>query len=180
MLSIDQAHACFVHQCAGALWARLLPAVPLPPPEALHTLAGLALSVAAFCIAALCLHRLSLRALGSSPRGARLADLSLLIFCAHPASVFYSAAYSEALFAACTWAGLLLLPGRHWAGVAALTAAAAARSNGILGVWFPLHKLLATWRVAPRGQRPWREAVRTVSSCIVILAPYVVMQGELG
>ncbi len=106
----------------------------------------------------------------------RVADLAVLFFCCNPASVFYSAAYSEAFFAAATWAGLLLLPRRHWAGVAALAAASAARSNGILGVWFPLHKALAA--AAAQRRLPLHEAGRAVLSCAVILAPYVAMQGE--
>lgn len=162
---------------AALIQRRLVPGTALPPPEALHTLAALALNAGTFSAAALCLHRLGLRVLGGGARGARLADLSLLLFCANPASVFYSAPYTEALFAACTWAGLLLLPRAHWAGVAALAAAAAARSNGILGVWFPLHKLLAAWRHAPQGRLPWREVARTAASCAAILAPYAAMQG---
>lgn len=61
---------------------------------------------------------------------AQLADLSILLFCCNPASVFYSAAYTEALFAALTWTALLLLPGHPWAAVALLAAAGGARSNG--------------------------------------------------
>jgi phosphatidylinositol glycan class V len=145
------------------------------PPEAAHTLVGLALSIAAFCLGALCLHRLTHRALSAHKDCERLADLSLLFFCCNPASVFYSAAYSESLFAAATWLGLLLLPARHWAGVGALAVAAAARSNGILGVWFPLHKLLAAAR--RQGRLPMGEAVRAGLSCCVILAPYAAIQG---
>ncbi|KAL4444210.1 hypothetical protein ABPG75_011947 [Micractinium tetrahymenae] len=107
-------------------------------------------------------------------QGECIADLALLFFCCNPASVFYSAAYSEALFAAATWAGLLLLPRRHWAGVAALAAASAMRSNGILGMWFPLHKALAA--AAAHSKLPLREAGRAALSCAIILAPYVAMQ----
>lgn len=138
--------------------------------------AGLALNVAAFAAAALCLHRLSVRTLGTG----RLADLAALFFCLNPASVFYSAAYSEALFAAGTWAGLLLLPTHHWAGVAAFALAAAARSNGILAVWFPLHALLAAWQRRGGVAPPLRDALRAALSCCVILAPYIAMQGGLG
>ena len=95
-----------------------------PPHEAALVLAGLALNAAAFCAAALCLHRLSLRVLADAGhRGTRgnaaaasdpgsvrsMANLSVLLFCFNPASVFYSAAYSESLFVAATWVGLLLL-----------------------------------------------------------------------
>lgn len=137
--------------------------------------AGLAVNVAAFAAAALCLHRLTLRTLGIE----RLADAAALFFCLNPASVFYSAAYSEALFAAGTWAGMLLLPSHHWAGVAALALAGAARSNGILAVWFPLHALLAAWRRRGSAQPPMRDALRAALRCCAILAPYVAMQGGL-
>lgn len=109
-------------------------------------------------------------------QGERAADLALLFFCCNPASVFYSAAYSEALFAAASWAGLLLLPRWHWAGVAALAAASAMRSNGILAAWFPLHKALAA--AAAQRRLPLRETCRAVLSCAAILAPYAAMQGE--
>jgi phosphatidylinositol glycan class V len=168
-------HEVAPHVCAGL--SRWLPL------DAVYTLAGLAISVAAFCIAALCLHRLGRRVLMSGSRGSgraaassHTADVALLLFCCNPASVFYSAAYSEALFAACTWAALLLLPHHHWAGVAALTAAAAARSNGLLGLWFPLHKLLSTW--FQRGGASLGEMARTLASCCLILTPYIGMQGK--
>jgi phosphatidylinositol glycan class V len=145
------------------------------PPEAGHALVALALSAGAFCLAALSLHRLTLRVLAAHKDCDRLANLSLLFFCCNPASVFYSAAYSESLFAAATWLGLLLLPGRHWAAVGALMVAAAARSNGILGAWSPLHKLLAAAR--RQGRLPLGEALRAGLSCCAILAPYAAMQG---
>ncbi|PSC76827.1 GPI mannosyltransferase 2 isoform A [Micractinium conductrix] len=109
----------------------------------------------------------------------RVADLALLFFCLNPASVFYSAAYSESVFAAATWAGLLLLPDAHWAGVAAFTVAAAARSNGILAVWFPLHTAAAAAAAAaarrPRHTAAW-DAARAALSAAVILTPYAAMQ----
>ena len=70
--------------------------------------------------------RLSLRTL----RDRRLADLALLLFCANPASVFHSAAYTEPLYAAASFFGLWLLPDRPAAAVATFVAASAARSNG--------------------------------------------------
>ena len=113
----------------------------------------------------------------------RVADLALLFFCLNPASVFYSAAYSESVFAAATWAGLLLLPDAHWAGVAAFTVAAAARSNGILAVWFPLHTAAAAAAAAaarrPRHTAAW-DAARAALSAAVILTPYAAMQGGYG
>ena len=56
-----------------------------------------------------------------------------------PASVFFIASYTEALFAAATFSGIALrLGGRPWAAALALGAATSLRSNGILGVLFLL------------------------------------------
>jgi phosphatidylinositol glycan class V len=171
------------------------------PAESLYTLVGLVVNVVAFCIAAVALHRcdphrtasrdacagtpnnanapaarrLCRLSLATLQQNADLANLSVLLFCFNPASVFYSAVYTEAIFAACTWSGLALLPTRHWAGVAALAAAGAARSNGILACWFLLHALAAEC-VRRKGVPP-ALVLRAAASCALVVAPYVAMQG---
>lgn len=70
--------------------------------------------------------RLSVQVLGDE----RWADAAVLFFCINPASVFYSAAYTESLFAAFTFWGMLLVYTNPWTAVAAFTLAAMARSNG--------------------------------------------------
>eukprot|EP00887_Chlorella_sp_A99_P001126 scaffold14.g1126.t1 len=143
------------------------------PAEAAFTLAGLAISLIAFCAAAAALHRLSLGLL----RDRRLADLSLLLFCFNPASVFYSAAYSESLFAGLTFWGMLLLSNSYWASVVLLAAASAARSNGILSCWFLIHQLLLLdWK--QEGRLRWAAALRTAGGCIAIVAPYAAHQAQ--
>jgi phosphatidylinositol glycan class V len=80
----------------------------------------------------------------------RLADTAVLLFCFNPASVFYTIGYTESLFAACTFTGMYFLhKNRLLLSTLAFTAGALSRSNGILSIWFPLHRLLShiytTW-----------------------------------
>jgi len=67
--------------------------------------AGMLVANLAFVAAALVLHRLGLATLG--PRRADTALLAALLFCASPASVFFSAVYTESPFALCSFAGML-------------------------------------------------------------------------
>lgn len=54
-----------------------------------------------------------------------------MFFCLNPASVFYSAAYTESLYAAATFAAMLALEWRAYKGfLLAAAASAATRSNG--------------------------------------------------
>lgn len=59
------------------------------------------------------------------------ADYATIFFCFNPASIFYSAVYTESLFAAASFVGMLLVEKQSfWAGVFCFALAAAARSNG--------------------------------------------------
>ncbi|KAL6770231.1 PIGV1 [Auxenochlorella protothecoides x Auxenochlorella symbiontica] len=150
--------------------AFLLPLHGLMPLESLLTLAGLLVNIAAFSAAALALWRLSVQVLGDE----RWADAAVLFFCINPASVFYSAAYTESLFAAFTFWGMLLVYTNPWTAVAAFTLAAMARSNGILGCWFLMHALLSsTFRT---GRVSWTGVLRCWIGCLTICAPYALMQ----
>lgn len=52
-------------------------------------------------------------------------------FCFNPASIFYSAVYTESLFAATSFLGMLLLEEKKfWSAVALFALSGAARSNG--------------------------------------------------
>lgn len=143
---------------------------PFIPVESLYTLIGLSINVFAFCIAAVALYKLSLRTIHNE----RIAIFSTILFCFNPASVFYSAVYTETLFAACSWLGFLLLPNRYWLGVLALTAASAARSNGVLACWFVLHPFMKD--LAMRRFVKMKCVIQTLLGCVCIVSPYVGMQ----
>ena len=66
-------------------------------------LSAVLVNVAAFVAAALALYELSRRVL----KDERLAYKSALYFCVSPASIFFSAAYTESLHAALSFAAML-------------------------------------------------------------------------
>ncbi|XP_054724420.1 GPI mannosyltransferase 2-like [Uloborus diversus] len=72
-----------------------------------------------------------------------LALSSALTYCFNPASIFFSALYSESLFACLTFGGLWALErGNHFTGVIALSLSAAVRSNGVMSFGFVGYLLL--------------------------------------
>jgi len=75
--------------------------------------------------------------------------VATLLYCINPASVFCSAAYTESLFLALSFAGLWHMYRKPWLATALLALAASARSNGILSGWFVLHnglqQLMRKW-----------------------------------
>jgi phosphatidylinositol glycan class V len=160
------------------------------PIESIYTALGLEVNIAAFCIAAVALHRLG----NSVLQNEELASLSVLLFCCNPASVFYSAAYTEALFAAFTWTGLVLLTFKsreskgggnfmYWAvGVLIFAVAGATRSNGILSAWFLIHPLLIETYTSLHSRKkacfPWKALLQTTVGCAVVWSPYCAMQGK--
>lgn len=68
---------------------------------------------------------------------------SALLFCINPASIFFSALYSEALFSLMTFSGLWTLEsGQYWVSLSLLGLSAAVRSNGVLLLGFLIHAIL--------------------------------------
>lgn len=64
-------------------------------------------------------------------KNAPAAAMATLLYCFNPASIFYSAAYTEALFACTTFMGMYQVQtGRQWKGALCLSLAAATRANG--------------------------------------------------
>ena len=90
----------------------------------------------------------------------RTAATATLLYCCNPASVFCSAAYTESLFLALSWAGLWHIHRKPWLATALFALASSARSNGILSVWFVLHKGLAV-----QLQRWPRQKVKQATGC---------------
>ncbi|KAK9827676.1 hypothetical protein WJX81_007104 [Elliptochloris bilobata] len=97
-------------------------------------------------LAALALHRLSLDVLQDSSLAAR----ATLMFCLTPASIFYSAIYTESLFAVLSFVGMLCARRSPWLATAAFAAATATRSNGILSCSYLVYAMLCNM-AAERG-----------------------------
>ncbi|CAI5520869.1 unnamed protein product [Closterium sp. Naga37s-1] len=139
----EQAYAFFpllpllMRLLATATPFRLL--LPILGAPATFALVGLLLSNATFIAAAYCLFRLTECVLSDS----RLALLSSLFFCPTPASTFYSAIYSESLFALLSFAAMWRVVSGRWFSASLLIAlSAAVRSNGVLHAGFFLFSLL--------------------------------------
>ncbi|KAL0048171.1 hypothetical protein WJX82_009179 [Trebouxia sp. C0006] len=117
-------------------------------PDAVLASAATCLSLAAFVTSAVYLHKLSMSIL----KDARLADLAALLYIWNPASIFYSVAYTESLFACTAFVGIFHLDQRPWLATVFFCAASAARSNGILHCWFVLHTTAKTLYHQYEGQ----------------------------
>jgi len=141
---------------------------------------GLVINLLAFCFAAVALHHLSVQITKSY----RLSNIAVIFFCFNPSSVFYSAAYTEALFAAFTWSGLVLLHrNRLWHGTFLLMAATGVRSNGILSCFFIAYKLIVSDGRIRHGSRIPLSFMKMmfplIVSCTLITFPNLAMQGKL-
>ena len=148
--------------------------------EISYLMVGLVINLVAFCFAAVALHRLSVQITKSHS----LSNLAVIFFCFNPSSVFYSAAYTEALFAAFTWSGLVLLHrNRLWRGTFLLMAATGVRSNGILNCFFIAYKLIVSDGISKHGSRRPLSLIKMmfplIVSCTLITSPNLAMQGKL-
>lgn len=121
-----------------------------------------------------------------------LAYKAALLFCINPASIFFTAPYSEALFALLSFQGMRHSLDNQYSKLCAIPfgLAAAARSNGILNIGFILHS-----RIQEFLEQEWCQMAKTVGkkkllipfkalpslcrvmeSCIIALAPFVAYQ----
>lgn len=91
------------------------------------------ISNASFVLAACALHRLSMRFVGK-----REAYIASLLFCLNPASIFMSSFYTESIFAACSFVGMIFASqGRRYAASFMFSVCASTRSNGaLLSIFF--------------------------------------------
>jgi len=90
-----------------------------------------------FVLSATTLYELGRIVLGSDALAYRAAQF----YCINPASVFFSAAYSESCFALLTFRGMLLLERNYWTSSAVFFAlSSAARSNGLINIGFLVHR----------------------------------------
>ncbi|KAF4527201.1 hypothetical protein B566_EDAN006128 [Ephemera danica] len=126
--------------------------------HSLIIIAFVVINIAFFVKAAQSLFDLSLVVL----RDEEMAYKSAVFFCFTPASVFFSAPYSESLFALCTFHGLLCNElNRTKTSAISLGLACATRSNGILNIGFPIYKRL----------RAFLHSASTKSLVLILLIP---------
>jgi phosphatidylinositol glycan class V len=151
----EQAHAFFplVPMLIRAVAYLLvwLPASLIPSTyEGVLVLAAWLLNTTAFIIAALSLHELTYcitrrhaKHDESRERCVQCAYTTALLFCFNPASVFFSSAYSESMFAMLTFTGYALAKHGQWfLAVACWTASSYARSNGTMTcLWIALETI---------------------------------------
>jgi phosphatidylinositol glycan class V len=124
-----------------------------------------------FPLAAFYLYRLSL-VLSDSDHWARRAALA---FCLTPASVFFSAPYTECCFALCSFVGMYaLITQSKLTAFAAFLVAAAVRSNGVLYggffLWPHVYELLRYRRVV------WRQLPFDLLAVAGLFAPTIAME----
>ncbi|KAL1528603.1 hypothetical protein AB1Y20_009941 [Prymnesium parvum] len=147
-----------------ALAALLAPFTSLCTQEA-FVVAGLLLSNTAFVVAACSLHELGKHVL----RDAQLAHRAALLFCVAPASIFFSSLYSESVFAAATFGGLLLLElGSPWTACLVLAAGSGCRANGLLNAPLILYHAACSSARRRRGDR--RQAWPAVGEALQLVA----------
>jgi len=90
-----------------------------------------------FVLSAVTLYELGHIVLGSDALAFRAAQF----YCINPASIFFSAAYSESCFALLAFRGMLSLERNFWTSSAIFFAlSGAARSNGLVNIGFLLHR----------------------------------------
>jgi len=90
-----------------------------------------------FLLSAMTLYELGRIVLGNDTLAYRAAQF----YCINPASVFFSAAYSESCYALLAFRGMLLLERNCWISSAVFFAlSSAARSNGLINIGFLLHR----------------------------------------
>ena len=132
-----------------------------------------------FVIAACLLHRLGRDVLSRS----REAHLAALLFCLNPASIFMSAFYTESLFAALSFGGMLLSYHDHkYAASFIFCLAAATRSNGIL-LSVLIIGLPSVWMVYAHStnltslrRNIWRYFVPAILPTMIPFVPFVLFQ----
>lgn len=194
----EQAHAFFplypwVARYAGRglrlVWPQLTPATAV-------VAAAVAVSNASFVLSAVALYRLSCCALGSQ----RAAQWTALAYCFNPASIFFSTAYSESLYALLTFLAFALLLGpaaatcHPWrrGALACISAlllcgATATRSNGVSNALvFCVQQLLWLKQSASGSGRHAFRAAQMVcmlgnlciiaAQCLLIVSPSALFQ----
>uniref|UniRef100_T1J1J6 GPI mannosyltransferase 2 n=1 Tax=Strigamia maritima TaxID=126957 RepID=T1J1J6_STRMM len=102
-------------------------------------ISGLFINLMCFAASAEILYELSRCVL----KDENLAFRAALLYCMNPASVFFSAIYTESLFACCVFAGMLFYEKKMiFASSICFALSGATRSNGIINCGFPIYHVL--------------------------------------
>jgi phosphatidylinositol glycan class V len=186
----EQAHAFFplmpllMRTSTSLFFNHLIPVGWFPSDAALLAFVGAILSNAAFVLSAVVLFHLSDRVLNDSQVALRAA----LLYCFNPASIFFSVAYAEAIFALLTFTGMLLLTPRHPRPAVTFQnrllasllfgLATTARSNGALLGIHSLYAAFRSWQVDARPDRTVRAFIQLVCvtaihfTCLLLVLGY--------
>ncbi|XP_064477273.1 GPI mannosyltransferase 2-like [Ornithodoros turicata] len=142
----------------------------LLPYQSVLLLSGVLLNVFMFTIAAIALYHLTLILFDETA-----AMEATLLFCFNPASVFFSACYTESLFSATTFLGLYLLEfGQECLATVFFILGGFVRSNGFLSSGFLIFHTFIKW------SQPWQSGcelvVKTGARVALCFAPYLLFQ----
>lgn len=119
-----------------ALLETALPASLQCSKRSLLLFSGVVLNIIFFALAARALHQLSELVLGNK----RKAKIAVILFCFNPASIFFTAAYSESLYAWLTFTAMLkCAEEKFWSAAVPLALTLLCRSNGTINVGFLLY-----------------------------------------
>ncbi|KAI8848723.1 GPI mannosyltransferase 2 [Chytridium lagenaria] len=142
------------------------------PSALVFGVAGVIVSNAAFLFAAIFLYRLSLMVL----KHKGIAGVSAILFCLNPASIFMSSMYSESLFAAFAFMGMMQLESKKPVRATfAWILASTVRSNGILyGGFLGLHALTSYFT----SNGPFFEILRSIPLAAFVFASFAYVQWQ--
>lgn len=153
--------------------ALLYVAAPFVSFRSAALLSALTLNTIFFVMAAHALNRLTALIFNRTAARSRLA---VWLFCWNPASVFFSAPYTESLFAWLTFTTIFLCARKRFVSAALpLALCILCRSNGIVNVGFLLYYGLQEWMTATAMPRWWRSTVVRVAVALIVAALAFIM-----
>ncbi|KAM3264652.1 hypothetical protein T459_01671 [Capsicum annuum] len=153
------------------------PFVPFIGQRAVLGLSGYVLNYFAFVLAAFYLYRLSAIILKDS----ELALRASILFCLNPASIFYSAIYTESMYALCSIGGMYYLM-RGSTNIATLWLALSgfARSNGVLNAGYicfqTMHMSYKAAFVRKHAGVTFIVLLSGALRCLFIISPFIAFQ----
>ena len=145
---------------------------------------ALMVNLAAFVASAVVFHHLSLTVLNE-----KLAYKAAQLYCINPASIFFTAYYSESLFALVSFAGMLFNERRRTSyAVVTFALSGIVRSNGVVNMGYVIYNLISKFvyivysykcKVLTFKQSVHsilRQSFQTVLCCLAILIPFTLYQ----